>query len=99
MLDELMKDLQELKDYKKRYEFVIKDKQRMSDLLFELMTEKYNNTSYEDRKKHFIDTTCKCCRHYMCNLEISEDIELPIKSNIRWIPATKSCANFEWDQQ
>lgn len=97
MLDELIKELQELKDYKKRYESVLKDKEKMSDLLFELMTEKYNNTPYEDRKNHFINTTCKCCRRYFCNLEIPEDIELPIRSNIGWIPATKGCINFEWD--
>lgn len=30
-----------LKDIKKKYEFALKDKQKMSDLLYELMSEKY----------------------------------------------------------
>jgi hypothetical protein len=97
MLDELVKDLQELLDYKKKYEYIIKDKETMSDLLFELMTEKYNNTSYEDRREHFRENSCQCCRYEGCNLELPQDIGKPIKSDKAWIPATKSCGNFQWD--
>jgi hypothetical protein len=98
MLDELIKEVHDLKEYKLKYEYVIKDKERMSDLLFELMTEKYNNSSYADRKEYFRKNSCRCCRYEVCcDLEVPQDIGKPIKSDKAWIPAIKSCENFEWD--
>lgn len=98
MLEELLKEIKDLKEYKNKYDYAIKDKQRMSDLLFELMTEKYNNTSYEDRKTYFKNNVCSCCKYKdTCFLEITENIGKPIKSNNAWIPATKSCKEFEWN--
>lgn len=49
MIDELILEINELKEYKKKYEFALKDKQKMSDLLYELMSEKYDNLPYEER--------------------------------------------------
>jgi hypothetical protein len=69
----------------------------MSDLLFELMTEKYERTSYEDRKECYKHDMCRCCRgEDCCGIEIPQDIGKPIKSDAAWIPATKSCGHFEW---
>ena len=97
MIDEFLIDIQELKEYKHKYECVQKDKQKMSDLLFELMTNEYERTSYEDRKEHYKHDSCRDCRGYgYCELEIPQDIGKPIKSDTAWIPATKSCGHFEW---
>lgn len=98
MLDELIMEISELKTYKKKYESATKDKLRMSELLFELMTEKYNNTPFEERKKHFKEDICRCCRwKTSCNIKIPEDIEKPIESDKAWIPAQRGCGEFEWD--
>lgn len=97
MLEKLIKEINELYEYKQKYEYAIKDKQRMSDFLFELMTEKYNSTSYDERKSYYKKTQCKDCRYRdYCDLEIPENIGEPIKSDKAWIPATTSCGKFEW---
>jgi len=97
MLEELLQEIEELKTYKKKYEYALKDKQRMSDLLFELMTEKYNRTSFAERRSNYRKSTCSACRYQeYCDLEIPNNIQEPIKSDEAWIPGTKTCGNFEW---
>lgn len=96
MIEELIEELNEFKECKKKLLSLQKDKQIMSDMLFELMTEKYQNTAVEDRKKHFQKDTCRHCRYEGCNVTLSEEIEMPIRSEKGWIPATRSCENFEW---
>lgn len=97
-LESLIDEINELKDYQKLYESQKKDKAKMSEMLFELMIEKYNNTSYEERVKQFNKETCSCCRGMnYCDRKLPEDIMKPIPSDKSWIPATKSCGSFEWD--
>lgn len=97
MLNDLLKEIQELQEYKHKYKCALKDKQNMSNLLFELMTEKYNNTSFEERKKYYIKSMCDACRFSdYCNVELPKNIGEPIKSDKAWIPATKTCGDFEW---
>lgn len=43
MVEELIKELNELQEYKKKYECVQKEKQKMSDLLYEYMMREYEN--------------------------------------------------------
>jgi len=85
--------------YKKENEHLKADKIKMSEKLYELMTEKYNNTTYEERIKLFEDQSCNNCRrHYYCEIEeLPEDIMKPIPSCNGWIPSTTGCGSFEWD--
>ena len=97
MLEQLIKELEELKEYKHKYECAIKDKQRMSDLLYEYMMKEYENTTKEERVLKFKQDTCRCCRYRdYCSIELPDDIQKPIASNKAWIPATKSCGEFDW---
>ena len=97
MLNELFDEINELKEYKKKYENAQKEKQQMSDLLYEYMMNEYESKSYEDRRKQYVHDCCSCCRYdvYDCD-EMPEDILKPIKSENGWIPGTKSCGHFKW---
>lgn len=100
MIEELIKELTELQSYKQKYEYAQKDKQTMSDKLYEYMMKEYENTSYEDRCKEHIEKTCSACRYrfYDCNLQnkFPVDIWKPVESDKAWIPDRKSCEKFEW---
>lgn len=97
MLEQLIKELEESKKYKSKYECVIKDKQRMSDLLYEYMMKEYENTTKEERVLKFKQDICRCCRYRdYCSIELPDDIQKPIASDKAWIPVTKSCGEFEW---
>lgn len=97
MLDELLKDINELKEYKKKYECTLKDKQKMSDLLYDYMMKEYKNMGREERILLHKTNCCSCCRYRdYCNVELPEDIWKPIPSDKAWIPARKNCGKFEW---
>ena len=100
MITELIKELNELEEYKHEYEYAQKDKQTMSDLLYDYMIKEYEATSYGERCDKYIKNICKdCIGRDGCQLQhtLPEDIGIPIKSDKAWIPATKSCGEFEWD--
>ena len=98
MLDDFLKEIEELKKYKYKYESQKKDKQQMSNELFKLMTEKYNNMSYEQRVDEYTNDMCRCCRYkYNCEIKLPDDILKPIESDREWFPAKTSCKEFEWD--
>ena len=98
MLEELLKEITELKEYKKKYEYCLIEKQRMSDKLYRLMILEYGNTTpqqnIEEYKKH---TCCDCRFQEGCHIVLPQDIGKPIKNDEGWIPATKSCESFSWD--
>lgn len=99
MLDELLKEIEELKECNKKYEHALKDKQTMSDKLYEYMMKEYENMSYEDRCRTHIETTCMCCRYRDdCELKkcFPQEIWQPIPSDKAWIPGRKSCGEFRW---
>ena len=97
MLDELLKDIDELKKYKKKYENAIKDIQTMSDLLYTYMKKEWESMSREDRVIAYQRSSCESCRHYdCCSISLPEDIWKPIQSDKAWIPARKNCGNFQW---
>ena len=98
MMEELIKELSELQEYKKKYEYAQQDKQEMSNLLFEYMMKEYKNTSYEDRCAQQISLQCRACRyaHDCLKNNFPEDIRMPVKSDKAWIPGVKSCENFMW---
>jgi hypothetical protein len=100
MLDELLKEINEIKEYKKLYESQKKDKIRMSEALYELMMYKYNNISYEERAEDYRKDMCKDCmyNYYDCEIKtkLPDDIRKPISSDKGWIPSTKGCGEFKW---
>ena len=97
MIEQLIKDLEEILQYKDKYEHAMKDKQTMSNLLYEYMMKEYENATKEERVAKFKKDACSCCRgRDFCSIDIPDDIGKPIVSSKAWIPATKSCGYFEW---
>ena len=98
MLDKFIKDINELMEYKTKYECAIKDKQSMSDTIYDLYLEKYNNQTFKERKQIYIDDVCRCCKYrFNCSKEvIPESVLMPIKSDIAWFPISTGCKEFEW---
>ena len=67
MLDELLEEIQKLREYKTKYEYAEKDKKEMSDLLYKYMMAEYEGKSYDERVQEYKKNTCSCCRyHSMC---------------------------------
>lgn len=67
MLDELLEEIQKLREYKTKYEYAEKDKKEMSDLLYKYMMAEYEGKSYDERVREYEKNTCSCCRyHSMC---------------------------------
>ena len=97
MLEELIKGIHELEEYKYKYECIQKDKQRMSDLLYEYMMREYESMGREERIVAHKVECCNCCRYEgYCNIGLPEDIWKPIPSKKAWIPGRKVCEKFEW---
>ncbi len=97
MLQELVNEINQLLEYKEKYECAEKDKKVMSDKLFEFMLKEYNSTGYEDRCIAYKKQCCKDCMYYMdCDLELPENIGEPIPSGKNWIPGKQICGYFKW---
>ena len=108
MLEEFVKEIQELKEYKKKFEYAEQAKQTMSDRLYDLMMFKYERTSLDQRKRDYVADVCDCCRYRgiqgdesendpACGVDLPENIGMPSPSDKAWIPGTKTCGHFEWD--
>jgi|BioPla2DNA2_1021312.scaffolds.fasta_scaffold18559_4 hypothetical protein len=100
LIDQFIDELEKLKEYKEKYESQKKDKKTMSDELYQLMLEKYNTMSYEERVAYHKKNICKDCR-YGCpywgpDPDFPEDILKPVPSKKEWIPGTNICEEFEW---
>lgn len=52
-LDELIKEIQDLKEKEKQLEYLKKDKKKMADKLLEYELKEYENTSVEERKAKY----------------------------------------------
>ena len=97
MIDEFINEIKELQEYKKKYLCAVKDKQCMSDLLYEYMTKEYKRMSKQKRIEKYEEECCKCCRYReYCKFDFPDDIYKPIKSDNAWIPGRVTCGNFEW---
>ena len=96
LVEELIEALNELTEYKKKYEYAIADKQVMSEKLYEYMLKEWENTGREDRVLKFKEN-CRGCRHQdYCTISLPEDIGKPIPSDEAWIPSRVGCGKFEW---
>lgn len=97
MIDEFLNEIKELQEYKKKYLCAEKDKQRMSDLLYEYATKEYERMPKQKRIDKYKEECCKCCRHNtFCEFDLPDDIYKPVKRDNAWIPGTVTCGNFEW---
>ena len=97
LLDDLIEEIQELEKIKVKYNHLLVDKEQMSGLLFELMTEKYSHIPYEERVEEYKREFCHDCRFNFCGMKFPENIGQPVKSDKGWIPSTVGCGKFEWD--
>lgn len=98
ILDDLIKELNELKDYKNKYEHAMADKKRMAKELYDLMLNEYKSIPKEVHRDNHIEHWCRCCRgKYGCNKSyMPENVGEPVESE-DWIPGTVGCPEFEWD--
>lgn len=106
MLEELFKEIQELREYKRKYEHAVKDKEYMSALLYKYMIKEYEGIPYEERAESYKNDWCRHCEHrnyydsdcwcYAGVEELPDDIRKPIPSDRGYVPALKSCEHFEW---
>lgn len=97
-LDELIKEIQDLKEKERQLEHLKKDKKKMADKLLEYELKEYENTSIEERKAKYFKETCSCCRFNCENLKgLPDDIGKPIESKADFFPSHKGCKDFEWD--
>ena len=97
-LDELIKEIQDLKEKERQLEYLKKDKKKMADKLLEYELKEYENISIEERKAKYFKETCRCCRFHCENSNgLPDDIGKPIESEDDYFPAYKGCKDFEWD--
>ena len=97
-LDELIKEIQDLKEKERQLEYLKKDKKKMADKLLEYELKEYENTSVEERKEKYFKENCSCCRFHCENSKcLPDDIGKPIESKVDYFPAHKGCKDFEWD--
>ena len=54
-LDELIKEIQDLKEKERQLEYLKKDKKKMADKLLEYELKEYENTSVEEEKEKYIE--------------------------------------------
>lgn len=97
ILKQLQEELNGIEKIKTENSNLKADKKRMSETLYSIMMEQYRELDYETKIEKFKKEWCKCCRFKGCELELPDDIGLPIKSENDWIPSTKGCKEFEWD--
>lgn len=97
MLEELVKEISELKECKKRCEFIDRDRQYMSNLLYEYMIKEYESMSRQDILNEYKKEYCDYCRRKgWCRVGFPDDIYKPVPSDIAWVPGRITCGNFEW---
>ena len=91
-IDELIKEIQDLKEKERQLEYLKKDKKKMADKLLEYELKEYENTSIEERKAKYFKETCRCCRFHCENSNgLPDDIGKPIKSEVDFFPSHKGC--------
>lgn len=100
MIEEFIKEIEELKKYKKLYEYQKEDKKRMSQIIYNYMLKEYLNKPYEKRVEEHKKEICSNCRYNSdCEFdELEEEILKPIsEEQDDSIPGRKCCKEFKWD--
>ena len=96
MIDELLKEIEELRSYKKKYEHTCTEKQKMSNMLYEYMMKEYESMTKEERIKKYKEECCSCCREDVYYCDFPDDIMKPISSDKAYIPERLTCGKFVW---
>ena len=74
MINELINEIKELQKYKEKYLYAEKDKERMSDLLYEYMMREYKRMPKQKRIEKYEEECCKCCRYReYCNFDLPQN--------------------------
>lgn len=76
MLDELLEEIQKLREYKTKYEYAEKDKKEMSDLLYKYMMAEYEGKSYDERVREYKKTHAAAVDIIQC---------VKVKNDCHWI--------------
>ena len=58
MLEQLLEEINELKKYKERYELAERDKERMSEMLYDYMMKEYESMTKEERIEKYKKECC-----------------------------------------
>lgn len=96
MLDKILEEINELKKYKERYELAERDKERMSEMLYDYMTKEYNSMTKEERMAKFKEENCAHCRYRGWDCKIPDNVMQPVRSKDAWIPGKVGCSKFKW---
>ena len=98
MIERLIKEYKELKNYKKMYENQKEDKKKMAKKIYEYELKEYEQKDYKQRVEEHIKEYCKNCKWYYgrdkeCKwlkgtpeTRLPEDILKPIESHIDYFP-------------
>lgn len=98
MIDDFIKEIQDLKEKCKELESLKVDKKKMADKLLEYELKEYEQIPIQERKEKYFNETCIHCRRGCVGSSgLPDDIGKPIKSEVDYFPAHKSCEDFMWD--
>lgn len=98
MIDDFIKEIQELKEKCKKLESLKVDKKKMADKLLEYELKEYEQIPIQERKEKYFNKTCIHCRRGCIGSSgLPDDIGKPIKSEVDYFPSHKRCEDFMWD--
>lgn len=100
IIEDFIKEYQELKKYKQLYKCQEEDKKKMSEKLYEYELKDYKQKDYKQRVEEHIKEQCKDCKWFYGRNEdcewlegtpetrLPQDILKPIKSEENYFPRT-----------
>ena len=104
ILDDLAQEINELKEYKEKYKYLLADYNRVIEKLHKFEFEKWENARPQDRQKYYKENHCKCCRYFSDvkgeRCRISSNIlkpELKEHNNGKKYISYQGCEDFQWD--
>lgn len=107
-IEKIVKEYNEMKEYKTKYECQERDKEKMSEALYKFEMKEYKDTTYEQRVKNHIKVVCKDCRWFYgedneCKWlkgtpkeRLPQNILEPVRSEKNYFPGHKVCEDFVW---
>ena len=103
-LEELIEEITQLKEYKEKYEYLLKDYNSNVESLYKFALEKWENAKPQDRQKHYKEKHCRHCRYFSDvkgeRCRISSSIlkpELKENDNGKKFICYQGCPDFLWD--
>lgn len=100
-IEKIISELNQLKEYKSKYENQLEAMQMMSDKLYELEMAIYKTRTPEENRQKHVDDVCFDCRYgktpEKCGRSLPENVWMPTPSNKAWMPGRTICQDFRWD--